>query len=54
MGLYNRFCKRFFAVVVIRLTAQSDSRAHVICQENKNVRYLGNLGLYEDLVGSMA
>ena len=28
MGLYNRFCKRFFAAVVIRLTAQSDSRAH--------------------------
>ena len=27
MGLYNRFCKRFFAAVVIRLTAQSDSRA---------------------------
>ena len=28
MGLYNRFCKRFFAAVIIRLTAQSDSRAH--------------------------
>ena len=28
MGLYSRFCKRFFAVVIIRLTAQSDSRAH--------------------------
>ena len=28
MGLYNGFCKRFFAAVVIRLTAQSDSRAH--------------------------
>ena len=27
MGLYNRFCKRFFAAVIIRLTAQSDSRA---------------------------
>ena len=27
MGLYNRFCKRFFAGVIIRLTAQSDSRA---------------------------
>ena len=27
MGLYNRFCKRFFADVIIRLTAQSDSRA---------------------------
>ena len=26
-GLYNRFCKRFFAAVIIRLTAQSDSRA---------------------------
>ena len=29
MGLYNRFCKRFFAAVIIRLTAQSDSRAQV-------------------------
>ena len=29
MGLYNRFCKRFFAAVIIRLTAQSDSRAPV-------------------------
>ena len=27
MGLYHRFCKRFFAAVIIRLTAQSDSRA---------------------------
>ena len=27
MGLYNRFGKRFFAAVIIRLTAQSDSRA---------------------------
>ena len=27
MGLYNRFCKRCFAAVIIRLTAQSDSRA---------------------------
>ena len=24
MGLYNRFCKRFFAAVIIRLTAQSE------------------------------
>ena len=29
MGLYNRFCERFFAAVIIRLTAQSDSRAPV-------------------------
>ena len=29
MGLYNRFCKRFFAAVIIRLTAQSDSREPV-------------------------
>ena len=29
MGLYDKFCKRFFAVVIIRLTAQSDSRAHL-------------------------
>ena len=29
MGLYNRFCKRFFAAVIIRLTAQSDSRAPI-------------------------
>ena len=28
MGLYNRLCKRFFAAEIIRLTAQSDSRAH--------------------------
>ena len=28
MGLCNRLCKRFFAAVIIRLTAQSDSRAH--------------------------
>ena len=28
MGLYNRFCKRFFAAVIICLTAQSDPRAH--------------------------
>ena len=27
MGLYNRLCKRFFAAVIIRLIAQSDSRA---------------------------
>ena len=26
MGLYNRLCKRFFAAVVVRLTAQADSR----------------------------
>ena len=26
--LYDGFCKRFFAAVIIRLTAQSDSRAH--------------------------
>ena len=30
MVLYNRFCKRFFAVVIIRLTAQSDSRALLV------------------------
>ena len=30
MGLYNRFFKRFFAAVIIRLTAQSDSRAHFL------------------------
>ena len=29
MGLYNRFCKRFFSAKIIRLTAQSDSRAPV-------------------------
>ena len=28
MGLYNRFCKRFFAAVIVRTTAQqADSRA---------------------------
>ena len=27
MGLYNRFCKRFFAAVIVRKTAQADSRA---------------------------
>ena len=26
MGLYNRFCKRFFAAVIVRTTAQADSR----------------------------
>ena len=30
MGLYNRFGKRFFAAVIIRLTAQSDSRAPLL------------------------
>ena len=30
MVLYNRFCKRFFAVVIVRLTAQSDSRALLV------------------------
>ena len=30
MGLYNRFCERFFAAVIIRLTAQSDSWAHLL------------------------
>ena len=30
MGLYTRFCKRFFAAVIVRLTAQADSRALVI------------------------
>ena len=29
MGWYNRFCKRFFAAVIVRLTAQADSRALV-------------------------
>ena len=27
MGLYNRFCKRFFAAVIVPTTAQADSRA---------------------------
>ena len=27
MGLYNRFCKRFFAAVIVRAIAQADSRA---------------------------
>ena len=27
MGLYNRFCKRFFTAVIVRTTAQADSRA---------------------------
>ena len=27
MDLYNRFCKRFFAAVIVRLTAQANSRA---------------------------
>ena len=30
MGLHNRLCKRFFAAVIIRLTAQSDSRAPAV------------------------
>ena len=24
MGLYNRFCKRFFAAVIVRTTAQAE------------------------------
>ena len=28
--MYNRFCKRFFAAVIVRTTAQADSRALVI------------------------
>ena len=32
MGLYNRFCKRFFAAVIVRTTAQADSRVQrIIC-----------------------
>ena len=27
MGLYNRFCKRVFAAVIVRTTAQAVSRA---------------------------
>ena len=27
MGLYNRFCKRFFVAVIVPTTAQADSRA---------------------------
>ena len=30
MGLYNRFCRRFFAAVVVRTTAQADSRALLV------------------------
>ena len=30
MGLYNRFCKRFFAAVIVRTTAQADSRVQRI------------------------
>ena len=40
MGLYNRFCKRFFDAVIIRLTAQSDSRAPA---------YLGHSSLNPEL-----
>ena len=30
MGLYNRFCNRFFAAVIVRTTAQADSRAQLL------------------------
>ena len=30
MSLYNRFCKRFFAAVIVRATAQADSRVQRI------------------------
>ena len=30
MGLYNRFCKRFFATVIVRTTARADSRVQRI------------------------
>ena len=36
-GLYNRFCKRFFAAVVVRTTAQVDSRAVVTFGRQYNV-----------------
>ena len=33
MGLYNRFCKRFFVAVIARTTAQADSRVQrITCQ----------------------
>ena len=37
MGLYYRLCKRFFAAVIIRLTAQSDSRALIAVGRKRNV-----------------
>ena len=53
MGLYNRFCKRFFAAVIFRLTARSDSRAHKIVRhvmetvdEKKNTYFLAGPALY--------
>ena len=30
MGLYSRFCKRFFAAVIVRTTARADSRVQRI------------------------
>ena len=30
MGLYNRFCKRFFAAVIVRTTARAYSRVQRI------------------------
>ena len=30
MGLYNRFCKRFFAAVIVRTSARADSRVQRI------------------------
>ena len=29
MGLYNRFCKRFFAAVIVRTTAQNSMFARL-------------------------
>ena len=42
MGLYNRFCKRFFAAVIIRLTAQSDSRAPLAGTGPVNLKVVPN------------
>ena len=42
MGLYNRFCKRFFAAVIIRLTAQSDSRAPLVANPKKLLHMVAN------------
>ena len=51
MGLYNRFCKRFFAAVIIRLTAQSDSRAPKLRLHNRFIPVGVDISSYALLTG---
>ena len=42
MGLYNRFCKRFFAAVIVRPTARADSRLQRITCPVEVCRHLAD------------